>query len=166
MDNYFNEINRRDLSNFDIEKTPFLFFQAHNDDFNQQANKVPFTNTISSQLSKMYFSEKNIHVIQKMLIKYIFENSNGKYLIQKQNQDSLLGHMQKNFVMKSLNKPDNLEYQVKRLNWLTVDEIGPIVLSNVLQHQGYLRDKFSPITPIDRPLYESSAGTRTIPSFY
>lgn len=179
-DEFWNDINRRDLSNYDIEKTPFLFFQAHNQDLEnfkvnntytgdqeiQNSSKVPLTNTIGSKLSAIYFSEKNVKLLQKMLIKYVFDKTGGAYLIQDQDPKDLMLWMHANFQNKSLNLPYDIPYQIKRLNWLTIDDIGPGVVSSILQNEGYLHDKFSAINPLPVPVYESSAGSRTIPSFY
>jgi len=178
-EDFFNDINRRDLSNFDIEKTPWLFFQSNHQDFNsavnntytgnqdyQHSNKVAFGNTAGSKLSAIFFSEKNMKTIQKMLIKYVFDKTDGAYLIEEQDPEALMLWMKADFQNKSLNMPDNIDYQIRRLNWLVVDDIGPGVISAIMQNIGYLRDKFSAIKPLDLPIYESSAGTKTIPSFY
>ena len=166
----------RDLSQYDIRKTPFIFFQATPDDFmkinaNEEyrdihSDKIPFTNTAASELSNMFFSNKNMHLLQKMLRKYVFDNTDERFMIEDQSPDALIGHMQFTFQHHSMNTPIDLPKQVMRLNYLLVDDVGPKVVSNVLQYEGYLRDKFSPLNPMDRPIYESSAGTRVLGNTY
>ena len=67
-----------------------------------------------------------------------------------------------NFTGKYL--PVKIKEQVDELDDLVIKEAGPGTVSEVLAHVGYLNLINNPITPIDRPVNLSSAGTRTLPS--
>lgn len=115
-------------------------------------------------LSKEFFSPENVNLIQKMIIKGVFDASKGKYIIEKQNQDNLQIVMRSMYLQHARHFPDNIFGQIMELNSYVVDDSIPNILSEIDAQFGYLERTFSPLNVMDHPQNVSSAGLKTLPS--
>lgn len=119
----------------------------------------------NNTLTKIFFSDKNMNRIQKLLIKEIYIASDGKYLIEPQNPDDLFIIMKSvllqygNFVNKKIKK------QIDDLDDLVVKVSSPDVLSNVKQYYGYLKDINTPLQPSIRPINTNNRWRSVAPGF-
>ena len=70
----------------------------------------------NTALSNLYFSSKNMAIIQNAIRANVYNSSKEKYLIDEQNKDTLNIIMRSIYLQNSLNQPDNLTKQIEDLN--------------------------------------------------
>lgn len=167
-----------ELSNQDINFAPFLMIQSHPDDYSKNINQSQYkyynnpdsTNyeydRTASKLSKMFYDDKNISLIQKMIIHSVFKNTKGEYLIERQNPQDLMVVMMNVFSNYAKNIPDKLCQQVYELNEIVVDEVVPEIISQIKMNDVYLSDVFGLPDVLNLPKNMSSKGMKNISSFY
>jgi hypothetical protein len=164
MDN-IKKINKNNLTQEDIYKTPFLFFQDHKKNYRKYAEDALKGMHGQDTLSIIFFSPENIELIQKNLIRSIYNHSNGAYLISNQSEQDLIVAMRAIFLQNAIHSETiTIKEQIKQLNDIVVNKLTPNILNNVKAQMGYLQLINNPLSPIDRPTNTSSAGNRTLPS--
>ena len=67
-------------------------------------------------LSNVYFSQKNIQIIQNGLRKGVYDKSNKTLLVDEQPTDQIVSVMRSMFFQYSKNLEDNIPQQVEELN--------------------------------------------------
>ena len=116
----------------------------------------------------LFFSKENIKRIQRMIKKEILDRTQGKYLLETdQNEADLVIVMRAvlfdaNVGGKYL--PFKIKHQVKELNRKVVNYLVPDMVSEMKQEYGYIKEINKPLEPIDRPINVSSAGRLNLPS--
>jgi hypothetical protein len=144
--------------------SPFQLFEE-NQSIKKKANCESTKNIISDSLvSKLFFSEDNIDLIQLELKKKVYEKTNKKYLIDRQSDTELLIVMRSIFLQNSKNLNYDLKNQIIRLNDLVLNYCIDNVISGILAHVGYINDIDKPYTLMEHPQNVNSAGTRTLRS--
>ncbi len=118
----------------------------------------------TSQLNQLFFSRKNLDLIQDMIRYKVYKKSNDKYIIGKQSSVEVQIVMRSMYLQQSLNMPTNIKEQIVYLNNLVVDWCVEKILPEVEQHIGYIRDISYYPMPIDLPKNLSQKGTRTLRS--
>ena len=156
-------INRQ-INNHDIAKTPFVMFQAHQDDYYKLSKQAVNNINHESMLSRVFFSPANTNIINRRIVKEILQNTNGEYLIEPQNVEDLRLVQQYVFSQHAKNSPDNIKQQVGELNDIVVAEIIPDIISNLQSYFRYLKDAFGQTQVMDRPENVSNAGRKLLPS--
>ena len=153
------------------ELNSFMYFNSHPDRHWDRAQQMVENSARNEEYDhdsetvfKVFFSDENVDVIQKMIILEVFERSNKKFLIPKQKREQIIIVAQYIYKTHAQNLPYQIKEQVRRLNKILVNEIVPDILTNLDQYVGYLDTINNPIRPIDRPINVSSKGTRTLPS--
>lgn len=132
-------------------------------------DKIPVGNTsysdaltgnwTSSLLSKAYFSAENIQIIQNGIKAYVYNNSSGKYIISKQNEDTLKIIMRSIFLQHAKNRPDKIPDQIEKLNNIVVGYCGPKVLDEAEGYINYKRDISTLAVPMIRPVSTYHSNT-------
>tara|TARA_Y100000389_G_scaffold174075_1_gene183723 strand:- start:639 stop:1112 length:474 start_codon:yes stop_codon:yes gene_type:complete len=132
-------------------------------------DKIPVGNTsygdaltgnwTSNLLSKAYFSAENIQIIQNGVKAYVYNNSSGKYLISKQNEDTLKIIMRSIFLQHAKNRPDKIPNQIEKLNNIVVGYCGPKVLGEAEGYINYKRDISTLAVPMNRPVSTYHSNT-------
>ena len=114
-------------------------------------------------VSIMFFSERNIEHLKKLICKMVTQQSNGLYKIspESQSRSSLLIIMRSIYLTNAKQLPDNVPGQVGELNYAVALDLVPRVLKNIQQQLSYMRDQSSQPLTMERPPSLSSAGTRT-----
>jgi hypothetical protein len=144
--------------------SPFQLFDEKNN-IKENANVDSTKNIISdTPLSKVYFSEDNIDLIQDELKQAVYNKTDNKYVIDRQSDTELLIVMRSIFLQNSNNLPYDIKNQIIQLNKLVLDYCIPNVVSGILSYNGYLKDIANPIMPMENPQNVSSAGTKTLKS--
>tara|TARA_Y100000310_G_C20609818_1_gene777419 strand:- start:874 stop:1293 length:420 start_codon:yes stop_codon:yes gene_type:complete len=117
-------------------------------------------------LTRAFFSEKNIDRVQQCIVRKVNQESQGRYSIGRQSDRELFIIMRSIYFQYADNRPTHIAQQVKQLNRIVVDECVPKILSNAEMHFAYLRRASGQdhTNQIERPIYVSSAGSRTLPS--
>ena len=117
------------------------------------------------ELSKLFFSEKNIHRIQNKIKRAVYVRSRGQYILQEdQDEKDLDIAMRAVFFQDAKHLPRHLVRQVKILNEKTVAYVVPDMITNIKQYYGYIRDINKPLEPMMRPLNVNNAGRKMLPS--
>ena len=143
---------------------PFQLFDEKNN-IKEHANVDSTKNIISdTPLSKVYFSEDNIDLIQDELKQAVYNKTDNKYVIDRQSDTELIIVMRSIFLQNSNNLPYDIKNQIIQLNKLVLDYCIPNVVSGILSYNGYLKDIANPIMPMENPQNVSSAGTKTLKS--
>jgi len=139
---------------------PFELYESMN-----VANKEKYGNTGNQQKSKLsdlYYSQANIDYLQDEIVRQVFEKSDGKYRIGKQNEDELIIVMKSIFLQNARNSDIDLQYQIDILNKLILDYCVDNVYINLLQYVKYIDDITKEQTVMDRPQNVDIKGSKTL----
>lgn len=144
------------MVNQDYMKNPFVVFQT--DKFHELANTSIKDLQQPSLLSRVFFSPENVKLIQKQIIVEIFRRSNGKYLIDSQNESDLEVVMRSIFLQNAKHIECNIKQQIRELNNLVVEAVLPDIIAEIEMNIQYLARTFGPTEIIDRPKNVSQRG--------
>ena len=159
------KIEKNNMTIQDHYRTPFLFLQDHHKNYKSMGEEALKGVQMNSDLSREYFSPKNMKRIQKKIKNEVFKRSQGKYKLNvDQDERDLLIVMRAIYLEYGRFKPNQIVRQTKRLNNLVIDEIVPDIIGNIKQYYGYLQEINGPLKPIDRPVNVNNAGRKTLPS--
>ena len=118
----------------------------------------------TSTLNQLFFSKKNMEIIQNMIRYNVYEKSEKKFVIDRQSDIELEIIMRSIYLQHSPNLPDKIKQQIEYLNNLVNDWCVEQIIPEVQQYIGYIKEiEFMPI-PIDLPLNLSSKGSRSLRS--
>jgi len=118
----------------------------------------------TSTLNQLFFSKKNMEIIQNMIRYNVYEKSEKKFVIDRQSDIELEIIMRSIYLQHSPNLPDRIKQQIQYLNNLVNDWCVEQIIPEVQQYIGYIKEiEFMPI-PIDLPLNLSSKGSRSLRS--
>ena len=113
-------------------------------------------------LSQLYFSKENIQIVHNGLRAGVHKQSNGRYIIGKQNIDTLKIIMRSIYLQHSRNKPCNITEQIEELNQLVLDYAIPQVMGEVESYVKYKHDVSTLAVPMQRPAHMSTAGSNSL----
>ena len=133
---------------------------------NSNSKQTTCTNIISNiivpnSLSRTFFSNDNIEIIQSQIINDVFTQSN-KY-ISKQSYQEIQIIMKSIYLQYSQNLQNHIEEQILRLNKYVVDECVSIIIPNVLQYNKYITEISAPIPVSPRSINVSNKGDNSLP---
>ena len=118
----------------------------------------------TSTLNQLFFSKKNMEIIQNMIRYNVYEKSEKKYIIDKQSDIELEIIMRSIYLQHSPNLPNKTKEQIAYLNKLVSDWSVEQILPEVNQYFGYMKEiEYMPM-PFDLPLNLSSKGSRSLRS--
>ena len=102
-----------------------------------------------TQLSNLFFSAKNIDIVQNGIRANVYRLSKNKHIIGKQNQDDLNTIMRSIFLSNSKNLPQDITGQIEKLNDIVISEVSPKLLGEVIGYMNYRRDISQIPIPLD-----------------
>lgn len=111
-------------------------------------------------LSKAYFSENNMQIIQNAIRAGVYNRSNGQYVISPQDCDSLKIIMRSIFLSYSVNLPTNITGQIEKLNEMVVNYCVERVYGEAQGYMKYLDDVSTLAVPIAHPVMSSQNDKR------
>ena len=119
-------------------------------------------------LSDIFFSDKNIELIQTKIIKTI--NDKYKYKISKQSNNELFIIMRAIYMDHSTNNYKNkndIKKEIQRLNILIINHCVNNIINNIKEHVEYIKKIDNPsniiqIDPINRPQNVNKKGDNTL----
>ena len=118
----------------------------------------------TSKLNQIFFSKKNMDIIQNMIRYTVYEKSNKKYKIDRQSDVELEIVMRSIYLQHSPNLPNKIKEQIDYLDRLVSEWCVEQILPEVQQYEGYIKEiEYMPL-PIDLPLNLSSKGSRSLRS--
>jgi hypothetical protein len=103
-------------------------------------------------LSKTFFSEQNIQIIQNGIRAGVYKSSNEQYVVAPQDCDSLKIIMRSIFLQHAANQPYNIAGQVEELNKIVLDYCVYHVYSEAKGYMKYLHDASTLVVPIAPPI--------------
>lgn len=106
-------------------------------------------------LSKAYFSQENIQIIQNGIRSGVYNKSNRQYIVAPQDCDALKIIMRSVFLQHSSNLPNNIPQQIQELNKIVLDYCIFHVYSEAQSYMKYLHDVSSLAVPLAMPIVES-----------
>ena len=112
-------------------------------------------------LSRAYFSQENIQILQNGIRAGVYEQSNGQYLIGPQDCDSLKIIMRSVFLQHAANQPNNISQQITELNKIVLNYCIQQVYSEAQGYMKYVDDVSTLVIPIAHPVQASNTD-RTI----
>ena len=122
-------------------------------------NNAMIGNWTNSELSKEFFSKKNIIVIQKGIQRGVYTKSKGEYQIGFQSEDNLKVIMRSTFLTYSENLPFNIPKQIQALNTLVLEYCVNQVYAEIQSYLKYLYDASTLVVPMSNPTYTSTSKT-------
>jgi len=159
------QLNENNMTIQDVYRTPFLLTQDHRKDYKTRSWTAIRSLHANTELSRVFFSDKNIKRLQKMIKKAIFKRSNGKFKLDvDQEERDILITMRAVYLEYGRFMPGEIVRQAKRLNNKVIEEVLPSMMTELKQYYGYLHEINGPLKPIARPLNVSNAGRRLNPS--
>ena len=106
----------------------------------------------NTELSKAFFSYKNIEILQNAIRAGVYKQSNQQYLIDQQDCDVLKIIMRGVFLEHASNQPTHTVNQIISLNQLVLNYCIPQILSEAKGYMQYLVDASTMYTPIAHPV--------------
>jgi hypothetical protein len=107
-------------------------------------------------LSKIFFSQHNIQIVQNGIRAGVYYKSNGQYTIGQQDCDSLKIIMRSVFLQYSANQPNNISQQIKELNKIVLNYCIQQVYSEAQGYMKYIDDASTLVVPIAHPVQASN----------
>jgi hypothetical protein len=107
-------------------------------------------------LSKAFFSQENIKIIQNGIRAGVYRYSNGQYVIGQQDCDSIKIVMRSVFLQHAANKPLNITQQIEALNKMVLDYCIQQVYSEAQGYMKYVDDVSTLVVPISHPVMSSN----------
>jgi len=125
------------------------------------------TNIISRNLnctgvSKIFFSEDNINLLQRGIRNKILNDTQGKYNIGRQKDEELKIVMRSIYYQHSKNQSTNINGQVLDLNTRVIEWCVPEIISNIKQSEKYIQDISTMPVPLERSVLPSKKGLKTL----
>ena len=117
----------------------------------------------SNPLNQTFFSPENVQIVQNLIRKRVYDESNGKYIIDPQSTDELLIVMRSMYLTYGKNQPTRIREQIEDLNRLVADWSVPKIISEISMYETYRRDASTMPVPLSHPVNISNAGTRSKP---
>ncbi len=146
---------------FSFNQVPFLFLQDHRKDYKSAVDDMNRGLQSVSDLSEKFFSESNIKFIQKKLTSEINKITKGKVIIEDQPYLDVLVYMQNAYYTHGRFLYYDIDKQVNELNYITVKELLPEIITQIKQQLGYIRDISYPPPVLPLPANVNKAGRKT-----
>jgi hypothetical protein len=109
-----------------------------------------------TQLSKSFFSETNIQILQNGIRAGVYEKSNRQYIIGPQDCDSLKIVMRSIFLQYAANQPTNIRQQIQQLNQLVLNYCIQQVYSEAQGYLKYISDASNMYVPLSPPIMSTN----------
>jgi hypothetical protein len=114
-----------------------------------------------TRLSSAFFSNKNMQIVQNGIRAGVYAKSNGQYLIDPQDCDSLKVIMRSIFLQNSANLDKNIASQISHLNNMVLDYCVEQVYGEAQGYMNYLRDVSTINVPLAPPSMDYTDTRRT-----
>lgn len=150
----------RESSRFFTKKTSHYTLNGKESEDTKIVNDVLKGIVETSEVSRFFFSAKNINHLNKLISKKVYLLSKKKYIIGKQNEKELVTIMRNIYLEHGLNQNENVMQQVADLNFRVLTFAVPNVLNNIQSYLGYMKDHSgNPIPALEQPVNSYNAKT-------
>ena len=118
----------------------------------------------TSKLNQLFFSKRNMEIIQNNIRYTVYTKTNKKHIIDKQSDIELQIIMRSIYLQHSTNLEYKYKEQIEYLNSLVMNWCVEHIIPQLEQYVGYLKEVEYMPSPIDLPVNLSSKGSRTLRS--
>jgi hypothetical protein len=132
--------------------------QSHNNTYTKEATTGQITR---NSVSDLFFSAKNIDVLQEGIRYRIYVESKGQFTIGRQSDQELKTVMRSIYLQYGIGNLDCIG-QVRTLNSRVLEWVVPEVLNNLLQYERYKQDTSTLPMPLDRSPLATMKGSRSL----
>jgi hypothetical protein len=134
-------------------------------------SKTNYTNALkhtlqNNELSTLFFSSKNVQIIENAIKAGVYKMSNQSHVIDTQDRDQLMVIMRSTFLQYSLNQPDQLTKQIEVLNSRVISYCVPRIYSEILSYIQYKKDISTLAVPLANPAYYHKDTTVEFKRFF
>jgi hypothetical protein len=129
-------------------------------------NEALTGNWSNNLLSRAFFSAENVEILQNALKAGVYKLSNSRYIIAKQNEDTLKIIMRSVFLQHSVNLETNITEQIVALNKIVSDYCVPKLLGEAEGYIKYKSDVSNLAVPIKRPVSTYHSNTLEMKNFF
>jgi len=105
-----------------------------------------------TSLSRAFFSQQNIQILQNGIRAGVYKRSNGQYLISPQDCDSLKIIMRSIYLQYAANQPLHVTEQIQQLNKMVLDYCIQQIYSEAQGYMKYVDDVSTLVIPIAHPV--------------
>jgi hypothetical protein len=155
------------IPTFDFHEMPnaFLCDNQNSNELRSQLikNQVRIPEDDQTDLETVFFSDENIKLINKQLILTVYSISNKEFKIMEQSKDNLIIVMRYVFIEYARHLPNNITKQIMTLNGKVINEILPMIITNINQKLNYLKEINTPRNLL--PLPENVTKSKTLKPF-
>ncbi len=120
----------------------------------------------NNELSVLFFSSKNIQIIENAIKAGVYRMSNNTHVIDRQDKDQLFIVMRATFLQYSINKPDDLTRQIEVLNSRVVAYCVPKIYGEIQSYLQYKKDISTLVVPLANPSYYHKDTTVEFKRFF
>lgn len=120
----------------------------------------------NNELSALFFSSKNIQIIENAIKAGVYAMSNNSHVIDTQDRDQLIVIMRATFLQYSINQPDNLTRQIEVLNSRVIAYCVPRIYGEILSYIQYKKDISTLVVPLPNPAYYHKDTTVEFKRFF
>lgn len=120
----------------------------------------------NTELSLLFFSSKNINIIENAIKAGVYEMSNKTHVIDTQDRDQLYVIMRATFLQYSVNNPENLTRQIEVLNSRIVAYCVPRIYGEIQSYLHYKKDISTLVVPLENPAYYHKDTTVEFKRFF
>lgn len=141
--------------------------QEQYDLFEKNNDKSNFGDSMKSiqddtELSNLFFSRRNINFLHEQIIKQVYNNSNGKHLIGKQDETQLQIIMRSIFLQNAKHLNCRLKEQISELNKSVILYCAENIIVEINQYLGYKEDVSRNPIPLEQPKNLSNKGNKIL----
>lgn len=111
-------------------------------------------------LAKVFFHPKNVNTIQNLIRRMVFDQSQGKFLISRQNDIELVAVMRSMYLQFARHQEDNITEQVEELNRLVANEVVPPIIKSVESHLTFVSTLHQLPAPMALPQSSNQRGDK------
>lgn len=120
----------------------------------------------NNKLSTLFFSSKNVELIENAIKAGVYAMSNNTHVIDNQDRDQLVVIMRATFLQYSLNQPDQLTEQIESLNSRVIAYCVPRVYGEIISYIQYKKDISTLVVPLANPAYYHKDTTVEFKRFF
>jgi hypothetical protein len=120
----------------------------------------------NNMVSSLFFSSKNVSIIQNGIKVGVYKMSKEKYIIDTQSPDSLNVIMRAIYLQNSVNMPDNVTEQITNLNNIVIQYCVPRIFGEVQGYVRYKEDASTLAVPLDKPMSVYTDKTLELKRFF
>jgi CRISPR/Cas system CSM-associated protein Csm5 (group 7 of RAMP superfamily) len=120
----------------------------------------------NNELSVLFFSTKNIEIIENAIKAGVYHMSSKRHVIDTQDKDQLYVIMRATFLNYSLNQPEEITKQIEVLNARVVSYCVPKIYGEIQGYLQYKKDISTLAVPLSNPIYYHKDTTVEFKQFF